>query len=164
MPGCHTEENGSSDIFDSANSVPLALNKAQDQMEDHDGSGQPLVESHDTNAPGETGGIEQDDAHQPVIISPEVINPDYKALLNQDNELIVSGRSVDELLGLIGEPPMMLRQGHRGSGWHKEIWVLPIYLKDSTGLYIYIKNGRVADWRLDTFVGIRSHPQLLEWF
>jgi hypothetical protein len=58
----------------------------------------------------------------------------------------------------------MIRQGQRGSGWHKEVWVLPIYQEDSTGLYIYIQNGQVVDWRLDTFVGLRSHPQLLEWF
>ncbi len=99
-----------------------------------------------------------------VTIPPEVINPDYKPLLNENNELIVSGRSVDELLELIGEPMSLLRQGQRGSGWHKEVWILPIYQEDSTGLYLYIQNGEVVDWRLDTFVGLQSHPQLLEWF
>lgn len=99
-----------------------------------------------------------------VTISRDVINPEYENLLNEDNELVVSGRTVDELLDLIGEPPHMLRQGHRGSGWHKEVWILPIYQEDSTGLYIYIENGQVADWRLDTFVGIGSHEQLLDWF
>ncbi len=107
---------------------------------------------------------ESDERDTPVRISPEVINPDYKGLLNENSELILSGRSIDELVDLIGKPPNVLRQGHRESGWHKEIWILPIYLKDSTGLYIYIQNGEVADWRLDTFVGIGNHPQLLEWF
>ncbi len=106
----------------------------------------------------------QPDSRPAVTIPPEVINPDYKALLNDDNELIVSGRTVDELLELVGEPPHILRQGHRGSGWHKEVWVLPIYQEDSTGLYIYIQNGQVSDWRLDTFMGVGNHPQLLEWF
>jgi len=108
---------------------------------------------------------QQADQDRPVVtIPPEVMNPEYRALLNEDNELIVSGRSVDELLELIGEPMSMIRQGQRGSGWHKEVWILPIYQEDSTGLYIYIENGQVADWRLDTFVGIGNHPQLLEWF
>jgi len=108
---------------------------------------------------------DQADQDRPVVtIPPDVINPQYKPLLNEDNELVVSGRSVDELLELIGEPMSMIRQGQRGSGWHKEVWILPIYKEDSTGLYIYIENGQVADWRLDTFVGIGNHPQLLEWF
>ncbi|TVQ74643.1 MAG: hypothetical protein EA363_01450 [Balneolaceae bacterium] len=108
---------------------------------------------------------EQANQDRPVVtIPPEVINPQYKPLLNEHNELVVSGRSVDELLELIGEPMSMIRQGQRGSGWHKEVWILPIYQEDSTGLYLYIENNQVADWRLDTFVGIGSHPQLLEWF
>lgn len=105
-----------------------------------------------------------DDDRPVVTIPPEVINPQYKPLLNEDNELVVMGRSVDELLELVGEPMSMIRQGQRGSGWHKEVWVLPIYQEDSTGLYLYIENNEVVDWRLDTFVGIGSHPQLLEWF
>ena len=105
------------------------------------------------------------DRDRPVVtIPPDVINPQYKPLLDENNRLDLSGRSVDELLELIGEPMSMIRQGQRGSGWHKEVWILPIYQEDSTGLYIYIENGQVADWRLDTFVGIGSHPQLLEWF
>ncbi len=108
--------------------------------------------------------IRPDDERPVVTIPPEVITPDYKPLLNERNELVVSGRTVDELLELIGEPPHLLRQGHRGSGWHKEVWILPIYQEDSTGLYIYIRNGNVEDWRLDTFVGVGNHPQLLEWF
>ena len=99
-----------------------------------------------------------------VIIPLEVINPLYKPLLDVNNQLDITGRSVDELLELIGEPMSMIRQGQRGSEWHKEVWILPIYQKDSTGLYIYIENNRVTDWRLDTFVGIGSHPQLIEWF
>lgn len=107
----------------------------------------------------------QPDRARPVVtIPPEVITPEYKPLLNERNELVVSGRTVDELIELIGEPPHLLRQGHRGSGWHKEVWILPIYQEDSTGLYIYIRNGNVEDWRLDTFVGLGNHPQLLEWF
>jgi hypothetical protein len=131
--------------------------------------GQNAVVSEPGDAPA--NATEQRDRNQnnekdrPVVtIPPEVINPQYKPLLNENNELVVSGRSVDELLELIGEPMSMIRQGQRGSGWHKEVWVLPIYQEDSTGLYIYIQNGKVADWRLDTFVGIGNHPQLLEWF
>lgn len=103
-------------------------------------------------------------ARQPVTIPPEVINPEYKALLNEDNQLVVTGRTVDELLDIIGEPLAMLRQGQRGSGWHREVWILPIYREDSTGLYLYIENGKVTEFRLDTFVGIGNHPGLLEWF
>ncbi len=141
----------------------------------------------ETNEPGPAGHEPQEDADDPrdqyaeaedgtdessdeqadrdaVTISRDVINPDYENLLNEDDELVVSGRTVEELLDLIGEPPHLLRQGHRGSGWHKEIWILPIYQEDSTGLYIYIEDGEVADWRLDTFMGIGSHEQLLDWF
>lgn len=102
--------------------------------------------------------------HEAVTIPPEVIHPRYKPLLNEHDELVVSGRSVEELLEMIGEPMSMIRQGQRGSGWHKEVWILPIYREDSTGLYLYIQNGQVVDWRLDTFVGIGNHPNLLEWF
>ncbi len=131
--------------------------------------GQPEPE-HDAVAGDPAAAVPRDrtgngDNDRPVVtIPPEVINPQYKPLLNENNELVVSGRSVDELLELIGEPMSMIRQGQRGSGWHKEVWVLPIYQEDSTGLYLYIQNNQVVDWRLDTFVGIGNHPQLLEWF
>lgn len=124
---------------------------------------EPEEASANAAVPRDRNGSRDND--RPVVtIPPEVMNPQYRPLLNENNELLLTGRTVDELLELIGEPMSMLRQGQRGSGWHKEVWVLPIYQEDSTGLYIYIQNGKVADWRLDTFVGLRSHPQLLEWF
>ena len=140
-------------------------NRDQDQMmrDRHEDDPEAVVNASEPQ--DRTDRNEYADDDRPVVtIPPEVINPQYKPLLNEHNELVVSGRSVDELLELIGEPMSMIRQGQRGSGWHKEVWILPIYQEDSTGLYIYIENGQVADWRLDTFVGIGSHPQLLEWF
>ena len=107
---------------------------------------------------------DEPEAEQTVTIPRDVIHPDYEDLLNENDELDICDRSVEELLELIGEPPHLLRQGHRGSGWHKEVWILPIYQKDSTGLYIYMEDGKVADWRLDTFMGIGNHKQLLDWF
>ncbi len=146
-----------------------ATEPAPEARRGQDGTAHNTVTSEPEDAPANAADPRDrngnGDNDRPVVtIPPEVINPQYKPLLNENNELILTGRSVDELLELIGEPMSMIRQGQRGSGWHKEVWVLPIYQEDSTGLYIYIQNGQVADWRLDTFVGIRSHPQLLEWF
>ena len=138
------------------------INRETERQPGQEHAGRAAASAESGNAvAGDADRTGQDNERQPVVIPPEVINPDFSALLNEDNELIVSGRSVDELLELIGEPPHMLRQGHRGSGWHKEVWILPIYQEDSTGLYIYIQNGQVSDWRLDTFVGVGNHPQLL---
>lgn len=107
--------------------------------------------------------LSTDEEREPVIISPEIIKPEYRGLLNEANELDVK-RSVSELLELIGEPPVLIRQGARDTERSREVWVLHLYEKDSTGLYLFIKEGKVADWRLDTFMGIANHDHLLEWF
>lgn len=105
------------------------------------------------------------DTTRPAVpIPPEVINPDYKALLDDENMLDMSGRCLHELLDIIGEPRFLLRQGHRDADRSKEIWILHIYKKDSTGLYLFFEDGKIADWQLDTFMGIGNHSHLLEWF
>lgn len=100
----------------------------------------------------------------PVSISPEWVTPRYRNLLSEDHTLDPSGLTVGELLERIGEPRFVIRQGDRDAPFHREIWILPIYLEDSTGLYLYFENGVVTKWRLDTFMGMGNHPQLLEWF
>lgn len=87
----------------------------------------------------------------------------YNAFNDQDGYLQLVGVTVDRLDEVLGEPPVLVRQSVEGAPVRREVRVYMPYEKDSTGLYIYIRNEEVVSFRLDTFMGL-ANSSVLEFF
>lgn len=66
----------------------------------------------------------------------------------------LTGRLVNELKTLLGEPPVLVRSIAANPEYSREVWVYFPYEDDPTGLYIYFKGGRVTKTKLDEFNGL----------
>jgi hypothetical protein len=75
----------------------------------------------------------------------------------------IIGASLQEVQRVLGEPIAMVRQGRDSSPVRREVRVYHPYEEDSTGLYLYILNGTVESFRLDTFLGL-ANSDIMEYF
>ncbi|MFZ5436230.1 MAG: hypothetical protein ACOZCF_07945 [Bacillota bacterium] len=96
--------------------------------------------------PKEEGGTRVEITRQP--------RPGWQAYFPTAETTTLTGKSVDEVRSLLGEPPVLLRSIARNPEFNREIWVFMPFEEDPTGLYIFFKGDRVSGSRLDEFNGI----------
>ncbi|MCC5925138.1 MAG: hypothetical protein JJU41_01140 [Bacteroidetes bacterium] len=88
----------------------------------------------------------------------------YNYFLNDDGFLELSGVSDAKLDQVLGTSPVLVRQSVEGAPIRREVRVYFPYEKDSTGLIIYIKNNRVEEFRMDTFLGLANSTIIEDYF
>jgi outer membrane murein-binding lipoprotein Lpp len=80
--------------------------------------------------------------------------PGWDAYFPNAETTTLVGTSVEEVRGLLGDPPVLLRSIARNPGFNREIWVYMPYPEDPTGLYMFFKGNQVSGSRLDEFNGL----------
>lgn len=87
----------------------------------------------------------------------------YSKFLDEEGYLSLNGRSLSDLQAHLGDPPVLVRQSVPNAPLRREVRVYMPYEKDPTGLYIFIENERVVNFRMDEFNGLRN-SSLLDYF
>ena len=73
------------------------------------------------------------------------------------------GRSLSEIQHILGDAPIIVKQSIKGAPIRREVRVYMPYSEDATGLYLFIQNEIVQDFKLDEFNGIQN-SSILEFF
>ncbi|MEW6623630.1 MAG: hypothetical protein AB1420_10990 [Bacillota bacterium] len=68
----------------------------------------------------------------------------------------LTGKSVNEVRELLGEPPVLVRSIAVNPEFNREVWVFHPFDEDPTGLYIFFKGNQLVNSRLDEFPGLRD--------
>jgi hypothetical protein len=87
----------------------------------------------------------------------------YNQFNDIDGYFDITGATLQEIQSVLGEPVALVRQGREGAPVRREVRVYYPYQEDSTGLYLYIVNGIVEEFRLDTFMGL-ANSDVLDFF
>lgn len=73
------------------------------------------------------------------------------------------GVSLDRIQQVLGDAPIVVRQSIPGAPVRKEVRVYMPYQEDLTGLYLFIENEVVQDFRMDEFNGIQN-SSIMDYF
>lgn len=82
--------------------------------------------------------------------------PGWERYFPSPTKTTLTGRLVNEVKTLLGEPPVLVRSIAANPEYSREVWIYLPYEDDPTGLYIYFKGGRVVKTRLDEFNGLEG--------
>jgi len=86
-----------------------------------------------------------------IYIPEQPKNPEEKV----NSELI--GKNVEEAREILGEPPILLRNGSSN-----QIWVYYTSTENNVGLYVTFIDEKISDVKLDGFNGVDNLPSLLD--
>lgn len=87
----------------------------------------------------------------------------YNYFADRDGFVSFQGRTLEEIQHILGEAPIVVKQSVPGAPIRKEVRVYLPYKEDPTGLYLFIQNEVVLDFKLDEFNGIQN-SSVLEFF
>jgi hypothetical protein len=87
----------------------------------------------------------------------------FNSFNDADGYFDITGASLQEVQRVLGEPPVLVRQGREGAPMRREVRVYFPYEEDSTGLYLYFVNETVESFRLDTFLGL-ANSDVMDFF
>ncbi len=116
----------------------------------------------DTDSDSQPNYSDADEDHLVQFDHDSVLDHIRQALDEQGYVKVIDS-TPEEVLERFGEPIAMIRQGESGTEGSKEAWVYHVYPKDSTGLYIFFRDGKSVEHRLDSFNGVYGSP-LERWF
>ncbi|HAC15995.1 MAG TPA: hypothetical protein DCE78_08640 [Bacteroidetes bacterium] len=87
----------------------------------------------------------------------------YNYFADKEGYVSFKGRELSEIQQILGDAPIIVKQSIAGAPIRKEVRVYMPYKEDATGLYLFIQNEIVQDFRLDEFNGIQN-SSILEFF
>ena len=87
----------------------------------------------------------------------------YNYFADSEGYVTFKGRTLAEIQQILGDAPIVVKQSIKGAPIRKEVRVYMPYSEDATGLYLFIQNEIVQDFRLDEFNGIQN-SSILEFF
>lgn len=87
----------------------------------------------------------------------------YNYFADQEGFISFQGRTLEEIQRILGDAPIIVKQSVPGAPIRKEVRVYLPYNEDPTGLYLFIQNEIVQDFKLDEFNGIQN-SSIMEFF
>lgn len=87
----------------------------------------------------------------------------YNQFADKDGYVNFIGVELERIQQVLGDAPIVVRQSVPGAPVRKEVRVYMPYQEDATGLYLFIQNEVVQDFRMDEFNGIRN-SSILDYF
>lgn len=108
-------------------------------------------------------GSEPDDAEFSPVGRYRLDVAPYNQFADKDGYVNFIGVGLDRIQQVLGEAPIIVRQSVAGAPVRKEVRVYLPYQEDATGLYLFIQNEVVQDFRMDEFNGIQN-SSILDYF
>jgi hypothetical protein len=87
----------------------------------------------------------------------------YNYFADSEGYVRFRGRTLAEIQKKLGDAPIVVKQSIKDAPIRKEVRVYMPYAEDTTGLYLFIQNEIVLDFKLDEFNGIQN-SSILEFF
>lgn len=102
-------------------------------------------------------GQNQSDSNYRLDVKP------YNYFADSEGYVRFRGRTLAEIQKTLGDAPIVVKQSIKDAPIRKEVRVYMPYAEDTTGLYLFIQNEIVLDFKLDEFNGIQ-YSSVMEFF